>query len=140
MTKPRYAKLALDRDVEVRKPLRCAACSRANPPNAYYCHFDGKPLFEDLRQKPLNMGGLQFPTPFCFSNGQACANFNQLALSCNNLWEEARELLTEGIWSTFFAAMGRMDLTAAARQAAKEPDPDLGLSHLLEKLPADAEF
>jgi hypothetical protein len=136
-TKPKHAKLTLDGDFEVRK---CPACSRANPLDAYYCHFDGKPLFKELQQMPLHVGSLLFPTPFCFSNGQACTNFNQLALACTNLWEEARELLTEGIWSTFFAGMGRLDLSAAAKQAAREPDPDRGLSQLLEKLPVDADF
>ncbi|MBY0522944.1 MAG: hypothetical protein K2R98_06080 [Gemmataceae bacterium] len=135
--KPKHAKLTLEGAFEV---LRCPVCSRANPQGAYYCHFDGKPLFEELRPTPLQVGSLPFPSPFCFSNGQACTNFNQLALACNNLWEEARELLTDGIWSTFFAAMGRLDLAAAAKQAAKEPDPDRGLSQLLEKLPVDPEF
>ena len=86
------------------------------------------------------MGNLNFPTPFCFSNGNACSSFNQLALACNNLWEEARELLKDGIWSTFFAAMGRLDLAAAARQGAKEADLDRGLSQLIERFPADPEF
>jgi hypothetical protein len=141
MGKAKSAKLVVGaaEDFEA-KLLRCPACSRANPPDAYYCHFDGKPLFKDLQQMPLQMGSLLFPTPFCFSNGQACTNFNQLALACNNLWDEARILLTEGIWSTFFAAMGRLDLSAAAQQAAKETDADRGLSLLLEKFPADPEF
>jgi hypothetical protein len=35
--------------------------------------------------------------------------------------------------------MGRLDLASAARQAASEPDPDVGLTHLLEKFPASTE-
>src|SRR5262249_22244280 len=105
-----------------------------------YCYFDGKPLFKDLQPTPLQVGRVPFAAPFCFSNGQTCTNFNQLALACNNLWAESRELLTAGIWSTFFASMGRLDLAAKAKQAAKEPDPDRGLSLLLEKFPADPEF
>jgi len=141
MAKAKSAKLVVGAgdDLESRL-LRCPACGRANPSDGYYCHHDGKPLFKDLQQMPLQVGRLLFPTPFCFSNGQACTNFNQLALACNNLWDEARELLTDGIWSTFFAAMGRLDLSAAAKQAAKEPDPDRGLSQLLERFPADPEF
>jgi hypothetical protein len=126
--------------VDSRDARRCPGCSRINPPDAYYCHFDGKPLFRDLEQTPLHIGTLPFPMPFCFSNGQACTNFNQLALSCNNLWLEARELMTDGIWATFFSSMGRLDLAAAARQAAKEPDPDRGLTQLLERFPADSDF
>lgn len=137
---PNRPKLIVAEADAVRQLLRCSACSSANPPDAYYCHFDGKPLFKDLQPTPLAVGSLLFPSPFCFSNGQTCTNFNQLALACNNLWEEARELLTEGIWSMFFAGMGRLDLAAAAKQAAREADPDLGLSQLLEKFPADPEF
>jgi hypothetical protein len=138
--KPKRAKLERGDEANQPKVLRCPGCSRANPPDAYYCHHDGKPLFKELQQMPVHIGSLQFPSPFCFSNGQACANFNQLALTCNNLWEEARQLLTEGIWGAFFASMGRLDLTAAARQAASLPDPDRGLSQLIEKFPVDAEF
>ena len=37
----------------------------------------------------------------------------------------------------FSARIGRLDLAAAAKQAVKEPDLDVGLSQLLEKFPAD---
>src|SRR5262249_15757863 len=133
-------KLVVNGESEVHKPLLCPLCSRANPQDAYYCYADGKPLFKDLQPTPLLVGGVPFPAPFCFSNGQSCTNFNQLALTCNNLWEESRELLRAGIWSTFLASLGRLDLAAKANQAAKEPDPDRGLSQLLEKFPADPEF
>ena len=119
---------------------RCPVCARANPAAAYYCHFDGKPLFEDLQHTPRPVGSMPFPAPFCFAGGRVCANYNQLALACNNLWDEARTLLTEGIWTTYFASMGRLDIAAAATQAAREPDADRGLSRLLERFPADAQF
>jgi hypothetical protein len=80
---------------------------------------------------------MPFPMPFYFSDGQVCGNFNQLALACDERWEEAKGLLAEGFWAGFFATIGRLDLSAAAKQAAVEPDRDLGLSLLLEKLPAD---
>lgn len=140
MMKPRRGNLTSERDSEERKPTRCPVCSRINPAEAYFCFFDGKPLFKDLQPMALPVGRLPFPAPFCFSDGQPCTNFNQLALACNNRWEEAREILAEAIWPTFFAAMGRLDLAAAARQAAKEPDRDRGLCQLLEKLPADPDF
>lgn len=138
--KPNKAKLSLEPNGEAPKVLHCPACARTNPAHAFYCYFDGKPLFKELQQTPLHLGSLLFPTPFCFSNGQACTNFNQLALACTNLWDEARELLAGGIWTTFFAAMGRQDLALAARQASQVADPDQGLTQLLEKFPADAEF
>jgi hypothetical protein len=75
--------------------------------------------------------------PFYFADGQMCANFNQLALACDERWDEAKALLAAGYWPTFFGTIGRLDLAAAAKQAAAEPDADLGLSLLLEKLPAD---
>jgi hypothetical protein len=140
MTKPNRARLSKDSDSTIPRPRRCPACSRLNPAEAYYCHHDGAPLLKDLQQLPSNVGSVPFPTPFCFADGRACINFNQLALGCNNHWEEAGALLTDGIWPSFFAAIGRLDLAAAAKQAAQEPDHDRGLSQLLEKLPADAEF
>jgi hypothetical protein len=82
---------------------------------------------------------MPFANPFCFSDGQSCANFNQLALACDERWNEARRFLAEGVWQSFFTAMGRLDLASAAKQAAQEPDLDVGLTHLLEKFPADAD-
>lgn len=139
-TTPNRAQLIAAAESEMSQPRRCPGCSRANPADAYYCHFDGKPLVQGLQPLPLALGSLPFPAPFCFSNGQACANFNQLAHACNHLWGEARELLKDGIWATFFASMGRLDLSLAAKQAATVTDADLGLSQLLEKFPADPAF
>ena len=126
-----------DRDSEVRMPRQCAVCSKTNPAEAHYCYYDGSSLSNERQQGPMPMGTLPFPMPFYFANGQACANFNQLALVCDERWEEARRLLAEGYWPTFFGCNGRLDLVEVAKQAAKEPDLDVGLSHLLEKLPVD---
>src|SRR5262245_27329895 len=120
-------------------PSQCPVCSRTNPPDAQYCFYDGRPLTKARQQGPLKMGGLPFSMPFCFADGQSCANFNQLVVACDDRWDEARSLLSRGVWPTFFGGIGRMDLAAAAKQAAKEPDPDVGLSQLLEKFPADAD-
>lgn len=117
---------------------QCPACSKVNPADAVYCYYDGRALGQGSQDGPLKLGTMPFPMPFSFSNGQGCSNFNQLALACDERWEEARSLLAEGIWPTFFAAIGRLDLMAAAKQAAKEPDQDVGLSQLLERFPADA--
>jgi hypothetical protein len=124
---------------EVSMPSQCQVCLNTNPPEALYCYFDGRLLASDRPQGPLKLGLIPFPTPFYFPDGQPCANFNQLTLTCDYRWEEARGLLLDGIWPTFFGNMGRLDLATAAKQAAAEPDPDQGLSQLLEKLPADAD-
>ncbi len=118
----------------------CPVCSKINPADAQYCYYDGRALSKELQQGPLNLGTLPFPSSLYFSDGQACANFNQVALACDTHWEEARALLSDGIWTTFFGGMGRLDLAAAAKAAAAAPDPDRGLSQLLEKLPADPDF
>lgn len=115
----------------------CPACSKANPPAANYCYYDGRNLSQENHGGPLQVGALPFPMPFCFSDGQGCANFNQLGLACDARWDEAKGLLADGTWQAFFTAVGRLDLTAVAKQAAREPDRDVGLSHLLEKFPAD---
>ncbi|MCI0682637.1 MAG: PPC domain-containing protein, partial [Gemmataceae bacterium] len=118
---------------------QCPACSKTNPADAVFCYYDGRPLSQGRHDGPVQIGSLPFPMPFCFSDGQSCANFNQLALACDERWDEARTLLAQEIWPSFFAAIGRLDLMAAAKQAAKEPDRDVGLSQLLERFPADAD-
>ncbi|MFN4258426.1 MAG: hypothetical protein ACK4RK_03960 [Gemmataceae bacterium] len=140
MTTPHHAKLLLNGDGTTRLPLRCPACARLNPAGAFYCYHDGKPLHPELRPNPVNVGNVPFPAPFCFSDGQTCTNFNQLAVACHSHWEESKTLLADGIWAVYLGAMGRLDLAAAARQAAQNPDTDRGLSEFLAKLPADAEF
>jgi hypothetical protein len=116
---------------------QCPACSRINPADAYYCYYDGRPLAKEGLQGPMHVGSMPFPMPFYFGDGQACANFNQLALACDERWDEAKGLLADGFWPTFFGGIGRLDLAAAAKRAAAEPDLDVGLSQLLEKFPAD---
>ena len=115
----------------------CPACSKANPATANYCYYDGRHLSLEAREGPLQVGALPLPMPFYFPDGQTCANFNQLALACDARWDEARGLLADGTWQSYFGAIGRLDLSAAAKQAAREPDLDVGLSQLLEKFPTD---
>lgn len=88
----------------------------------------------------MQAGSRPFPQPFYFGDGQACSCFNELVLACENRWDESRAILADGIWSTFFGGMGRIDLAAAANQAARDPDLDRALSQLLEKIPADPDF
>ncbi len=118
-------------------PTRCPVCSQLNPDEALYCHYDGRSLSGERGQGPLHIGSQPFPTPFYFADGQACTNFNQLALACVNRWDEACALLAEGVWQAFFRNIGRLDLAAAAKDAAGDPERDFGLSQLLERLPAE---
>src|SRR5262245_35164067 len=117
-------------------PIQCMACNKVNPSDAVYCYYDGRALANG-NEGPLRLGTMPFPMPFCFSDGENCKNFNHLALACDARWDESRKLLVDGIWQTFFTAMGRLDLATAAQQAAKQPDLDVGLSQLLEKFPTD---
>src|SRR5580704_9603738 len=128
-----------DRDFEAFMQGQCPVCSKLNPADARYCYYDGTTLSGDRTQGPLRVGNIPFPTPFYFSDGQACVNFNQLALACANRWDEARRLLADAIWPLFFEGIWRHDLATAARQLAAEPDLDRALSLLLEVLPADPE-
>src|SRR5215212_3095348 len=98
---PDGAGFTTGRDLEVPMAIQCPACSKSNPADASYCYYDGRALSNDRPQGPLRVGSIPFATPFYFSDGETCANFNQLALACDNRWEEARSLLAEGIWATF---------------------------------------
>jgi hypothetical protein len=109
-----------------------------NPADAVYCYYDGRALAQ-ADQEPLGIGTLTFPSPFRFSDGKSCANFNQLALACDGRWSDARRLLGDGGWQSFFASIGRMDLALLASQAAREADLDVGLTYFLERWPVDPE-
>src|SRR5262245_52082667 len=103
-------------------PIPCPTCSKVNPSNAAYCYYDGRALDRHGQVEPLSIGTLPFARPFRFADGQNCANFNQLVLACDRRWAEARKLLAEGVWQSFFNAIGRADLADAAAQAAREAD------------------
>ncbi|HBI45172.1 MAG TPA: hypothetical protein DDY78_20295 [Planctomycetales bacterium] len=115
----------------------CPACSKANPATAIYCYYDGRHLSLEGQEGPLLVGTLPLPMPFYFPDGQSCANFNQLALACDARWDEAKGLLADGTWHSYFCTIGRLDLAVAAKQAGKEQNIDLGLSQLLEVIPTD---
>lgn len=114
----------------------CGKCSHANPPEAIYCYFDGA-LLEGHRGNggPVNAGTQPFPSQFVFPSGQACRNFDQLAMACQQNWQQAIDLLKQGFLAAFFGGLGRADLAVAAREAASNPDQDRGLDQLLAKLP-----
>jgi hypothetical protein len=124
--------------LEFEVPLTCRRCSRTNPEDAHYCHFDGLALDVDAGQAgPLDVGKQPFPSSFVFPSGESCRNFDQLALTCNRNWKEARELIQEGFLAGFLGGIGRVDLAMAAREAAKHADLDQGLDDFLSKLPSD---
>jgi hypothetical protein len=109
----------------------CTRCSRPNPADAAFCYNDGTPLAGAARAS----GALQFHSPLVFPSGRQCHDFEQLARACNDCWDEAKVMLREGFLQSFLGGMGRADLAAAARDAAKFPDADRGLDQFLDKLP-----
>ena len=117
--------------------LICSRCRRASPDDALYCHFDGRSLDQQHGQAgPIDIGKQPFFSPFVFPSGLTCANFDQLALACQNHWRDAVEVLRQGFLAGFLGGMGRADLAAASREAAELDDPDRGLDYLLGKLPS----
>ena len=71
--------------------LVCAQCSRANPKEAVYCYYDGASL-AGRTGGPVNAGAAPFPSQFVFPSGQACRNFDQLGLTCQQNWAAAVDL------------------------------------------------
>jgi hypothetical protein len=116
----------------------CSKCSRANPPDAVYCYYDGFVLAGHSKNGgPVAVGAQLFASPFVFPTGRTCRNFNELALACVEEWDSARDLLKQGYLETFLGGLGRIDLVMAAKEAAKFPDHDRGLDQFLNKLPSD---
>src|SRR4051794_1048144 len=105
--------------------LTCSKCSRANPPEAAYCYYDGNVLAGGARGAATAAQG--FSTPFHSPSGKVCRSYDELALACQAEWKAARDLLQQGFLETFFGGLGRADLAIAAREAARFPDPDRGL-------------
>jgi hypothetical protein len=116
----------------------CTKCSRVNPPEAAYCYFDGAVLGGRSRNGgPVSVATQPFVNPFVFPSGRACRNFDELSLACHENWREACDLLHKGFLQSFFGALGRADLSAAAREAGRFPDRDRALDQLLGQLPSD---
>ena len=92
--------------------LVCAQCSRVNPPEAAYCYHDGAAL-AGRAGGPINPGSAPFGNPFVFPNGQACRNFDQLAMTCQQNWSAALDLLKQGFLAAIFGGLGRVDLALA---------------------------
>jgi hypothetical protein len=112
--------------------LACPKCRRLNPAEAVFCHFDGTPLKLGIAQVKTHG---QFAHDFVFPSGRACHTFDDLALGCQQEWEEARGLLEQGAFTRFFGSIGRMDLVQAAQKAMAFQDKDAGLHNFLDSLP-----
>ncbi|MBV9123472.1 MAG: hypothetical protein JO112_08955, partial [Planctomycetes bacterium] len=114
----------------------CPRCARVNPPEGWFCYFDGTPLRNHGGRRPAGTPErVQFPVPFVFPSGKTCRDFDQLALACLDDWSAALELVQSGDLAAFLGALGRADLAQAAREAARFPDRDRGLDQLLARLP-----
>src|SRR5688572_5939163 len=116
---------------------RCKQCSRANPPEAVYCHHDGFVLGGPGRAGgPVAVGAQPFVSPFVFPTGRSCRSFDELAIACQEEWGTACGLLKDGYLESFLGGLGRIDLAMAAKEASRFPDPSRGLDQLLAALPA----
>lgn len=116
----------------------CTQCSHVNPPEAAYCYFDGAVLGRQGRNGgPVAVGAQPFVNPLVFPSGRSCRNFDELALACHENWHEACDLLQKGYLQSFLGALGRGDLSSAARAAARFPDKDRALDQLLGELPSN---
>jgi hypothetical protein len=123
-------------------PQICRQCSRANPIEALYCHFDGV-LLRRTHEVPadggkINFGTRVFASPLVFAPGRVCRNFDELALACNDDPATAGDLLRRGYLENFLSSQGRLDLARAAADAARAPDPARGLDEFLGQLPGNA--
>jgi hypothetical protein len=114
----------------------CTKCSRANPADAVYCYYDGFALGNGHGPVAVVGGQRGFQSPFVFPSGRTCRNFDELALACQDRWEEACDLLEKGYLESFLGGMGRSDLASAAKEAARFPDRQRGLDKLLDKIPS----
>lgn len=114
----------------------CSRCTRSNPPEAQFCYFDGFPLLANgLHTGPIDVGALQFPTPYVFPSGRASHSFDQLALACQSEGVAAIEALQNGALARFLGCLGRTDLARVAKEAARNPSRARGLDTLLGALP-----
>lgn len=117
--------------------LTCSRCSRVNPVDASYCYYDGVVLHGQANGRSPAPRSQAFPAPLIFPAGRSCRTLDELALACDALWSESRELLRQGTFEKFFGGIGRADLALAAREAAHFPDLDRGLDQFLASLPTD---
>jgi hypothetical protein len=115
----------------------CKQCTRANPTEATYCYFDGVSLRSSRLEGPVDVAQAPFPSPFVFPSGEACENFDQLALTCQAHWSDTWTLLQSGAFKDLLARLGRIDLIQAVTEAVADTDPDHGVDFFVSRLPAN---
>ncbi len=108
----------------------CSRCQRANPKDAVYCYFDGIVLAAGGPALAVAGQELTFPS------GRRCRTLDDLVQACYTEWDQARDLLVQGMLARFLGQVGRADLASAAQQAQALPDPDVALHTLIGNLPA----
>jgi hypothetical protein len=112
-------------------PLPCPRCHRANPADAKFCYYDGV----ELAAASGNGRDGAMGREFVFPTGQRCRTYDELVKACSDDWQIARDILRQGGLRQFLAGIGRLDLAAAADQAAAKDDLDVGLDQLLAQMP-----
>src|SRR3954468_15446172 len=108
----------------------CSRCQHPGPDTAAYCHSCGSMLRQGAG--PAN----QLLQEFVFPSGRRARTFDELVQGCYHEWEDARDLLHTGAFSTFLAAVGRADLARGAAEARGQADRDMGLTNFINLLPA----
>src|SRR5205809_3130990 len=114
--------------------LACPRCQRANPDEAVFCYFDGA----ELRPVPgvSRQAANQLPHEFVFPSGRRCKTYDEFVQGCQYEWEDARQLLQDGVFDQYMASIGRLDLARAAKEAQSQKDTDIGLHEFMSGLPA----
>jgi hypothetical protein len=88
-----------------------------------------------LRMADSGRGAGSLPHEFVFSSGRRCRTYDELVQGCHYEWEDARVLLRKGIFAQYMAAIGRMDLVRAVKEAQSNTDPDIALHAFVSALP-----
>ena len=106
----------------------CTKCITSIRPTRSSVTLTASPLAATLLTAgEFRRGRSRFPASSCFPPGQACHNFDQLAVACQDNWTSAVDLLKQGFLASFLGGIGRADLAMAAKEAAGFPDTDRGL-------------
>jgi hypothetical protein len=113
--------------------LVCQHCARTNSADARFCYFDGASLLG--KAAPPEAARKTFLAPFVFPTGETCNTYDEFAHGCQRHWTVALDLLHKGFLQNFFGGLGRLDLAAAAQEAAAFPDRERGLDQFLARLP-----
>ena len=80
--------------------------------------------------------GNELPHEFVFPSGRRCQSYDEFVQGCQYEWEDARQLLQDGVFDHYMGSIGRLDLARAARAAQTQQDADIGLHEFMSGLPA----